>query len=92
MPNENTDGILVEINVLHILLSNLYAVVINQAGVSHEGLSPLAEALAGDAMGPAIFHGPEPDPERFAAMQELASLRIAQFFVDVQERLRGKPT
>ena len=78
-----------ELTKINFLLENLYALVLRDAGASHEDVPDLADEVCRQASLPADVYGPNDDAEAIAALSELVEHRIASFFARVQDRMRS---
>lgn len=83
MDKSDAERLAAEIVKINFLLENLYATVCRDRGITHDGIPRIAEELCRQAELPMWGGGPED-----AEQQQMAVHRIAQFFANVQARLR----
>jgi hypothetical protein len=79
-----------ELTKINFLLENLYALVLRDAGATHEDVPGLSDEVCRQASLPAgSVYGPPGDQAAMAAHTELVEHRIASFFARVQDRMRS---
>lgn len=78
-----------ELTKVNFLLENLYALVLRDAGATHDDVPDLSEEICRQARLPAQVYGPEDDADSRAAHADLVEQRIASFFARVRDRMRS---
>lgn len=77
-----------ELSKINFLLENLYALVLRDAGATHDDVSDVSDEICRQASLPGHVYGAD-DPEALAAHAELVEQRIATFFARVRDRMQS---
>lgn len=79
-----------EISKINFLLENLYALVLRDAGASHEDIPHLRdEMLRQWGLPNTRYGGPANDTDETDAIRRIGAERIATFFLGIEKRLQS---